>query len=149
MKLFSRRYIRLLAPLLAGGAALAAIACGTDTETVTIVQTVIVEKQVAGETVVQTVLVETEKVVTETVVETVIVETEVLIEGEKVVQTVIVERVVEATVVPAMTGGPQGDVIYSIRRVNSIYGVAYTGPYRGSAHQQTGGIDEYLFIMGA
>ncbi|MCH8223381.1 MAG: hypothetical protein IH868_08235 [Chloroflexi bacterium] len=149
MKLFSRRYIRLLAPLLAGGAVLAAIACGTDTETVTIVQTVIVEKQVAGETVVQTVLVETEKVVTETVVETVIVETEVLIEGEKVVQTVIVERVVEATVVPAMTGGPQGDVIYSIRRVNSIYGVAYTGPYRGSAHQQTGGIEEYMFIMGA
>ncbi|MCH8223382.1 MAG: hypothetical protein IH868_08240, partial [Chloroflexi bacterium] len=55
MKLFSRRYIRLLAPLLAGGAALAAISCGSDTETI----------------VIQTVIVETEKVVTETVVETV------------------------------------------------------------------------------
>jgi ABC-type transport system substrate-binding protein len=32
--------------------------------------------------------------------------------------------------------------------VNSIYGVAYTGPYRGSAHNQSGGIQEYLFVMG-
>ena len=59
IKLFSRRYIRLLAPLVAGGAALAVIACGTDTETI-VVQTVIVERQVAGETVVETVIVEKE-----------------------------------------------------------------------------------------
>ncbi len=57
--------------------------------------------------------------------------------------------VAAATTAPAMTGGPQGDVTYAIRRVNSIYGVAYTGPYRGSAHQQTGGIDEHLFVMGS
>ncbi|MCH7738551.1 MAG: hypothetical protein IIC93_00215 [Chloroflexi bacterium] len=57
--------------------------------------------------------------------------------------------VAEATTAPAKTGGPEGDVTYAIRRVNSIYGVAYTGPYRGSAHQQTGGIEEYMFIMGS
>ncbi|MCH7735071.1 MAG: hypothetical protein IH961_07635 [Chloroflexi bacterium] len=82
MKLFSRRYIRLLAPLLAGGAALAAISCGSDTETI----------------VIQTVIVETEKVVTETVVETVIVEKA----GERVEVEVVVTAT--ATALPAVAG---------------------------------------------
>jgi ABC-type transport system substrate-binding protein len=56
--------------------------------------------------------------------------------------------VVADTKAPDAMGGPSGDVVMAIRRVNSIYGVAYTGPYRGSAHQQTGGIDEYMFVMG-
>ena len=50
---------------------------------------------------------------------------------------------------PSDGDGPSGDVVMAIRRVNSVYGVAYTGPYRGSAHQQTGGIDEFLFVMGS
>ena len=61
MKLFSRRYIRLLVPLLAGGAALAAVACGSDTVE-TVIQTVIVEREVAGETIVQTV--EVDRIIT-------------------------------------------------------------------------------------
>lgn len=39
-------------------------------------------------------------------------------------------------------------MVYAINRVNSIYGVAYTGPYRGSAHNQSGGIQEFMFVMG-
>ena len=89
-----------------------AIACGTETVVETVVierevqvevavpQTVVVEKQVqvAGETVVQTVVVEKEvEVAGETVVQTVVVEKEVVVEGETVVQTVVVEteRIVE------------------------------------------------------
>lgn len=56
--------------------------------------------------------------------------------------------VADATMAPSAGDGPSGDVVMAIRRVNAVYGVAYTGPYRGSAHQQTGGIDEYLFVMG-
>ena len=107
MKLFSRRTFRLLTPLLAGGALIAAVACGTDTEIV--VQTVIVEKEVAGDTVVQTVIV-TEQVKGDTVVQTVVVEKVVT---EQVVQTVIVagqdtvrEVVVTATAtaIPTVAG---------------------------------------------
>ncbi|MCH7738729.1 MAG: hypothetical protein IIC93_01110 [Chloroflexi bacterium] len=99
MKLFSRRYLRLLAPLVAGGAALAVIACGSDTETI-VVQTVIVEREVAGETVVETVIVE-KQVAGETIIQTVIVEKEVTITipGVAVVQTVIVEKEGERVVV--------------------------------------------------
>ena len=106
MKLFSRRTFRLLAPLLAGGALIAGVACGTDT---IVVQTVIVEKEVAGETVVQTVIV-TEQVKGDTVVQTVVVEK---IVTERIVQTVIVagqdtvrEVVVTATAtaIPTVAG---------------------------------------------
>jgi ABC-type transport system substrate-binding protein len=114
MKLFSRRTFRLLAPLLAGGALIAAIACGgTDTETI-VVQTVIVEKEVAGDTVVQTVVV-TEQVKGDTIVQTVEVEKIVTeqIKGETIVQTVIVSRKGEtvqvvvtatATAIPTVAG---------------------------------------------
>ncbi|MBI4304934.1 MAG: hypothetical protein HY678_01315, partial [Chloroflexi bacterium] len=54
----------------------------------------------------------------------------------------------QATATPAPTkpAGPSGDVVRAIRRVESIYGVAYQGPYRGSAHQQTGGVEEHMFV---
>lgn len=100
MKLFSRRAFRLLTPLLAGGALIAAIACGTDTEIV--VQTVVVEKEVAGDTVVETVIVEKE-VAGDTIVQTVEVEK---IVTEQVVQTVVVagkDTVTEVEVVVTAT----------------------------------------------
>ena len=98
-----------------------AIACG-ETTTETVIQTVVVEKEVIvereGETVVQTVVVEKEVQVEvvqtvvvekevvvqkegETVVQTVVVEKEVIVEkeGETVVQTVVVEKQVEVPVV--------------------------------------------------
>jgi ABC-type transport system substrate-binding protein len=103
MKLFSRRTFRLLAPLLAGGALIATVACGTDTEVV--VQTVIVEKEVAGDTVVQTVIV-TEQIQGDTIVQTVEVEK---IVTEQVVQTVVVagDRVeVEVVVTATATAIP-------------------------------------------
>ena len=60
------------------------------------VVTVVVEKQVPGETVIQTVVVEKEvQVAGETVVQTVVVEREVQVEGETVIQTVVVEKEVE------------------------------------------------------
>ncbi|MBI4305497.1 MAG: hypothetical protein HY678_04175, partial [Chloroflexi bacterium] len=54
----------------------------------------------------------------------------------------------QATATPAPTkpAGPSGDVVRAINRVESIYGVAYQGPYRGSAHQQTGGVEEHMFV---
>ena len=98
-----------------------AVACG-ETTTETVIQTVVVEKEVIvereGETVVQTVVVEKEVQVEvvqtvvvekevivqkegETVVQTVVVEKEVIVEktGETVVQTVVVEKQVEVPVV--------------------------------------------------
>ena len=75
-------------------AALAAIACGGETEVVEKIVTVEVEKvvQTKGDTVIQTVVVERPVTVTEKVVETVIVEK--VVEGKTVmeVQTVVVER---------------------------------------------------------
>ena len=94
-KLVSR--IRILGALLVGAAAaaLAVAACGGETET--IVQTVIVEKQLPGQTVVETVVVEKPVTVTERVVETVVVEK--IVEGKTVmeVQTVVVEKPVTIT----------------------------------------------------
>ena len=84
--------------LLAGAvviAALAAWACGE-----TVIQTVVVEKevQVQGETIIQTVVVE-KQIKGETVVQTVVVEKEVEVMGETVVQTVVVEKEVLREVV--------------------------------------------------
>ncbi len=74
-------------------AVVAVVACGG---TETVIQTVEVPVQVAGETVIQTVVVEKEvEVAGETVVQTVVVEREVEVAGETVVQTVVVEREVE------------------------------------------------------
>ena len=69
------------------------IACG---ETETVVQTVVVEKEVPGQTVIQTVVVEKEvQVEGQTVIQTVVVEKEVQVAGETVVQTVVVEKEVQ------------------------------------------------------
>jgi len=114
MKLFSRRTFRLLTPLLAGGALIAAIACGGEATETIVIQTVVVEKEVAGDTVVQTVIV-TEQVKGDTIVQTVEVEKIVTeqIKGETIVQTVIVSRKGEtvqvvvtatATAIPTVAG---------------------------------------------
>ena len=85
------------------------IACGGETviqtvvvekevqvQSAPVIQTVVVEKAVPGETVVQTVVVEKEvQVAGETVIQTVVVEKEVQVAGETVVQTVVVEKEVE------------------------------------------------------
>ena len=74
--------------------AIVAMACAGET----VIQTVVVEKevQVAGETVIQTVVVEKEvQIAGETVIQTVVVEKEVQIAGETVVQTVVVEKEVQ------------------------------------------------------
>ena len=78
----------------------AAIACGAEAEpqVVTQIQTVVVEKQVPGERVVETVIVEKPVTRTEKVVETVVVEKQVTV-TEKVVETVVVERQVEGQTV--------------------------------------------------
>ena len=72
---------------------LAAWACGGET----VIQTVVVEKevQVQGETVVQTVVVEKEIEVPVTEVQTVVIEREVEVAGETVIQTVVVEKEVQ------------------------------------------------------
>ena len=105
----NRAQIALVAALVAVSAVFV-IACG-GTETVIqtvvvekqvqvpgepVVQTVVVEKSVPGETVIQTVVVEKEvQVAGETVVQTVVVEKEVQVAGETVVQTVVVEKEVQ------------------------------------------------------
>ncbi len=86
----------LAAVMLTISASIAALvfACGG---TETVVQTVVVERDVPGETVIQTVVVEKEvQVAGETVVQTVVVEKEVA--GDTVVQTVIVEKEVQVVV---------------------------------------------------
>ena len=85
------------------GAAVAVTACGgTETviQTVVVEKQVVVEKEIPGETVVQTVVVEREVMVEgQTVVQTVVVEKEVVVErevaGETVIQTVVVEKEVQ------------------------------------------------------
>ena len=81
MSSFRFRWTRRLAlALLALGGALAviAVACGGETEVITKVETVVVEKQVTQvEKVVETVVVDREVTVTEKVIETVVVEKQV------------------------------------------------------------------------
>ena len=81
--------------LLAGAVAIAALAAWACGETV--VQTVVVERevQVQGETVIQTVVVEKQVEVPVTEVQTVVVEKEVQVAGETVIQTVVVEKEVQ------------------------------------------------------
>ena len=81
--------------LLAGAVAIAALAAWACGETV--IQTVVVERevQVQGETVVQTVVVEKQVEVPVTEIQTVVVEREVEVAGETVVQTVVVEKEVQ------------------------------------------------------
>ena len=100
------RYARLkwkyLLLMVVGAAVAAAVACGGETKTVTVVETVIVKEQVTQvEKVVETVVVEKQvKGETVKVVETVVVEKPVT-QTEKVVETVVVEKVVEVEVTAA------------------------------------------------
>ncbi len=103
MSSFSRRWrLAVLAAILAIGGLFAAVAaaCGGETEVVTVVETVVVEKQLPGETikVVETVVVDRPVTRTERVVETVVVEKQVT-QVEKVIETVVVEREVEGKTV--------------------------------------------------
>ena len=97
------RYARLkwkyLWLMVVAAAAVAVVACGGETKTVTVVETVIVKEQVTQvEKVVETVVVEKQvKGETVRVVETVVVEKPVT-QTEKVVETVVVEKVVEVEV---------------------------------------------------
>ena len=95
----STRFIRTYLIILALAGALAVgIACGGETETVTEIQTVVVEKQVTSiEKVVETVVVEKQVTSIEKVVETVVVERTVEGKTVKVVETVIVEKPVTRT----------------------------------------------------
>ncbi len=103
------RRVRAFLALLFGGALLAALACGGETEVVrvetvivekpvtqveTVIETVVVEKPVQGETVrvIETVVVEKPVTRVETVVETVVVEKQVAGETVRVVETVVVEK---------------------------------------------------------
>ena len=136
-KLVSRISI-LGALLIAGGvAALAVAACGGETETV--VQTVIVEKQLPGQTVtervVETVIVEKQlpgEVVTERVVETVVVEK--MVEGKTVteIQTVVVERPVTVTEKVVET------VVVKEQEVITIVATATPGAPSGLARPEPG-----------
>jgi ABC-type transport system substrate-binding protein len=45
----------------------------------------------------------------------------------------------------AAMGGPSGDLVRAFRTLESVYGIGYTGPYRTSATEQIGGIEEHLF----
>ncbi len=102
MKSFLEKHVRALLMLLVGSGLAIAVACG-GTEVV-VVETVIVEKQLPGQTitekVIETVIVE-KTIAGETVkvVETVVVTREKVVE-KPVLQTVTVEKVVQATAAP-------------------------------------------------
>ena len=51
----------------------------------------------------------------------------------------------KATTAPAASGGPSGEIVRAFTTVESVYGIGYVGPYRGSATNQIGGIEEALF----
>ena len=96
------RLASIVAVLVISGVISFAIACGGETETITEVQTVVVEKIVEGKTITEVQTVVVEKIVegkTVTEVQTVVVEK--IVEGRTVteVQTVVVEKIVEGKTV--------------------------------------------------
>ena len=96
MKVDIKKPVSILAALAI--VAVAGWACAGET----VIQTVVVESDVAGETVSERVVIEQDvQVAGDTVVQTVVVEKEVQVAGETVVQTVVVEKevVVEQTVI--------------------------------------------------
>ncbi|MEX0762047.1 MAG: ABC transporter substrate-binding protein [Dehalococcoidia bacterium] len=52
-----------------------------------------------------------------------------------------------ATATPPTGGGdgPQGSITRAFRQLESVYGIGYVGPYRTSATNQLGGVEEHLF----
>jgi len=45
------------------------------------------------------------------------------------------------------SGGPEGELIRAFTTLESVYGIGYVGPYRGSATNQIGGLEEGLFVF--
>jgi ABC-type transport system substrate-binding protein len=53
-----------------------------------------------------------------------------------------------ATKAPAASeGGPSGDLVRAFTTLESVYGIGYVGPYRTSATNQLGGVEEGLFVF--
>ncbi|MYA60784.1 MAG: ABC transporter substrate-binding protein [Chloroflexi bacterium] len=153
-------------------------ACG-ETVTETVIQTVVVEKEVVvereGETVVQTVVVEKEVVIEkegETVVQTVVVEKEVPVEvlqtvvvekevvvekaGETVVQTVVVEKevevevpVVQTVIVEREADAPSGELVTGNPQGTMIIAEGGVGVPVGYPEQCVPGCGNQKFRMGA
>ena len=58
----------------------------------------------------------------------------------------VAQETAKATAAPSgSTGGPTGTLVRAFRTLESVYGIGYVGPYRGSATNQIGGIEEALF----
>ena len=59
----------------------------------------------------------------------------------------VAQAAAEATKAPdsAMGGGPEGTLVRAFRTLEAVYGIGYVGPYRTSATNQIGGIEESLF----
>ena len=125
------------------GAVAVGLACGGETKTVTVVETVVVtEKVTQVETVVETVVVEKSVTRTEKVVETVVVEKVVQGQTVKVVETVVVEKVVEVEVTPVPmlpatptpvpaakdappSKNPSGEIVYASAAVSGSIGTGF------------------------
>ncbi len=151
MNLLRRRRVRLIGITALAGMLVAAIACGSD-DIVTVIQTVEVPvDRVVTEQVVQTVIVE--KVVTEQVVQTVVIEKQVTVPGETIIQTVIVEQapevvVVTATPLPVVEGPPapvvqSGTLIVAVQLVGTPSGLIRDCPW--CATLPAVGVQETMF----
>jgi ABC-type transport system substrate-binding protein len=51
------------------------------------------------------------------------------------------------TPVPTPVTGPSGSITRAFTTLEAIYGIGYTGPYRTSATNQIGGVEEELFVF--
>jgi ABC-type transport system substrate-binding protein len=103
-------------------------ACGGET---TVVETVIVEKQVPGDTIVETVIVE-KQVPGDTIVETVVVEKQV--PGDTIVETVVVEKQVVVVATPtAIVSG--GNIERPVPNTRLTLAVVDVGPRMYYGHQ--------------
>ena len=67
--------------------------------------------------------------------------------GEKAAPAATVAQAAAvATKAPeSATGGAEGSIVRAFRTLESVYGIGYVGPYRTSATNQIGGIEEALF----
>ncbi len=152
-------------PVLIGATLAVSIACGGDdgasqpvihtvvvkepvTQVQTVIETVVVEKVVEGETVteIQTVVVEKPVTRVETVVETVVVEKQVAVR-EKVVETVVIEKILVATptpggetAMPKPSKAPQGSMTIAAPNV---------GKPQGDPEKCIPGCGNEKFTMGA
>jgi len=69
--------------------------------------------------------------------------------GKAAPAATVAQASAKATTAPAAkTGGPSGSITRAFSTLESVYGLPYVGPYRGSATNQLGGIEEHLYIFG-